>query len=374
MEFTINNNYFSKAITEVSHVVSSKATLPILTGIKMEAKPDCIILTGSNSDILIQRTIPQIIDGVQVLEVHSIGSIVVSAIYLREIIKKLPRDIKLTLSDNHYITIQSEDIMTRLNGIRAEEYPHLPMINQTNRIRIYSDKLIDAIKKTVFAVSRSETKPVLTGVNLSFKQDELICMATNSHRFALCKLGIESNVTSSFTVPSAALQEVTKLFHANSMMNIIVSEDYMLFKSDNLTLYSRLIKGHYPDMTALITQSSKTNITVDTKQLLQGIDRACLFASERKNNTVQLTINHSQLKISSKSTEVGKIEETQKIGQLSGEQQVNVTLDGSYVIDALKEMKEDEVSIRFNGSMRPVILEPVGNTSQIHLISPVRTH
>lgn len=340
----------------------------------MEAKADCIILTGSNSDILIQRTIPQIIDGVQVLEVHSIGSVVVPAKYLRELIKKLPRDIRLTLSDNHFITIQSEEIITRLNGIRSEEYPLLPMINQTNRIRIYSDKLIDAIKKTVFAVSRSETKPVLTGVNLSFKQDELICMATNSHRFALCKLRIESNVTGSFTVPSAALQEVTKLFHSNSIMDIIASEDFILFKSDNLTLYSRLIKGHYPDITALITQSPKTSITVDTKQLLQGIDRACLFASERKNNTVHLAINHSQLKISSNSTEVGKIEETQKIRQLSGEQQVNVTLDGSYVMDALKEIKEDEVSIRFNGSMRPVFLEPVGNTSQLHLISPIRTH
>lgn len=314
MEFTINNTYFSKAITEVSHVVSSKATIPILTGIKMEAKADCIILTGSNSDIIIQRTIPQIVDGVKVLEIHSIGSIVIPAKYLRELIKKLPSDISVTLFDNHFITIQSEDIMTRLNGIRAEEYPLLPTINQTNRISIYSDKLIAAIKKTVFAVSRSETKPVLTGVNLSFKQNELTCMATNSHRFALCKLGIESNVTGSFTVPSAALQEVTKLYHSNTILDIIASEDYILFKSDNLTLYSRLIQGHYPDMTDLLTQSPKTSITVDTKQLLQGIDRACLFASERKNNTVHLTINHSLLKISSKSTEVGKIEETQRLG------------------------------------------------------------
>lgn len=375
MEFTIDNNHFSKAISDVGKIVTTKTTLPILTGIKIEAKSDHLILLGSNSDILIKRIIPQTINGKKVLEVHSTGSVVVSAKYLSELVRKLPNNINLKMTNNHLVTIQSGEIITKLNGLDAEEYPNLPTINQNNKITLSSEKLIDIIKQTVFAVSKSEARPVLTGVNFSFKQNELICVATNSHRLALSKNKLENSITGSFIVPSSSLNELIKLFSsAQTMVEIYTTDNYILFKTDTVSLYSRLIEGNFPNISSLMSQVAKTVIFLDTRKLLEGIDRANLFASEWRNNNINLTIQDKKLKIASNSTEVGKIEETQRINEISGEEELNVTLDGSFLVDALKEIKEDEVTFSYNGTMRPVLIQPVGNTSQLHLISPVRSY
>ena len=56
------------------------------------------------------------------------------------------------------------------------------------------------IRQTSFAVSTSETRPVLTGVNWKIENNELYCIATDSHRLALRKAKIEMDVPTSYNV------------------------------------------------------------------------------------------------------------------------------------------------------------------------------
>lgn len=376
MEITINNDCFNKAISEVSKAVSLKTPLPILTGVKIIANHESLTLIGSNSDIVIEKNIPNKINGRKVLDVYKTGSVVISAKYLSEIVKKLPNDIHLNVSDSNIVTIQSDEIKTDLNGFNPVEYPNLPTIDNSNNIRIASNELIEIIKQTVFAVSKSETRPVLTGVHISFQDDLLTSVATNSHRLALRKHKISSLINSSCIVPSVALNEFTKLFDSDSAtIDVSIADNYIVFKSNSTALYSRLIEGNYPNISDLIPKESKTTITLDTKQLLRGIDRACLFVNEWRNNNVYVEINgDNKLKISSNSTEVGKIEESQNINTIQGEKELSISLDGKFVMDALKAIQEDEVSISFSGSRRPILIHPIGNTTHLQLISPVRSY
>lgn len=375
MEFIINNECFNKAISDVSKAVSLKTPFPILSGIKIIANNNGLILIGSNSDIVIEKVIPLTIDGVQVLEVYDTGSVVISAKYLSEIVKKLPYKIHFIVNEKQLVSIQSDEIITNLHGFNSEEYPSLPQIDETKYIRISNIELIEVIKQTAFAASKSESRPVLTGVNMSFKENHLSCVATNSHRLALRELAIESNVNGSFNVPSTSLNELSKLINNEpGVIHIFVTDSYMVFKSNNTSLFSRLIEGNYPNISGLLPTNSKTIITLDTQQLLKGIDRACLFSSEWKNNNVHLDIKDgTKIKISSTSSDIGKIEETQNIKVIDGETDLSISLDGSFLIDALKVIKEEEVRLSFGGSMRPVLIEPIDNSSYLHLISPVRS-
>ena len=304
------------------------------------------------------------------------GSVVISAKYLSEIVKKLPDKIHLKVNEKQVVTIQSNEIITKLNGFNAKEYPSLPQMDETKQIRIPSTELIEMIKQTAFAVSKNETRPVLTGVHMSFQENRLRCVATNSHRLAQRELTIESNVNGAFTVPSTSLNELTKLINNESgLLHIFVTDSYMVFKTNTTSLFSRLIEGNYPNISGLLPKNSKTMITLDTKQLLKGIDRACLFASEWKNNNVHIEIiEGTKIKISSTSSEIGKIEETQNLKGIEGEKDLNITLDGSYLMDALKIIKEEEIRLSFGGVMRPFLIEPIGNSSYLHLISPVRSY
>jgi DNA polymerase III subunit beta len=377
MEFRIDSEWFSKAISDVSKAVSMKTPFPILTGIKITAHQDSLMLIGSNSDLIIEKMIPLTIDGEKILEVNQTGSVVLTAKYLSEIVKKLPRgNMHVKADEKQMITLQSDEIVTSLNGFRSEEYPSLPEIDETNHVRISSSEIIDMIKQTAFAVAKNETRPILTGVNLSFEGNRLTCAATNSHRLAVRELPIDSTIKGSFIVPSTSLNELIKLIHNKTdFIHIVVSESYMAFKSDTASLYSRLIEGNYPTVSGLLPKDAKTVITLDTKKLLKGIDRACLFASEWKNNNVYVEIKDgTKIMISSNSSEIGKIEETQPIKSIDGERELSISLDGNFLMDALRAIKEEEIRVSFGGSMKPVLIEPIGNSTCLHLISPVRSY
>ncbi|MBH9964857.1 DNA polymerase III subunit beta [[Bacillus] enclensis] len=376
MELSINSECFHKAISEVSKAVSLKTPFPILTGIKITAEEDALVLIGSNSDLIIEKKIPLTIDGARVLEVKQTGSVVVTAKYISEIVKKLPGDIHVKADGKQLITLQSGEIITSLKGFPSEEYPNMPVIDESSPIRIPGTELLEMIKQTAFAVAKNESRPVLTGVNLFFKENHLTCAATNSHRLALRELKIDSNIRGSFIIPSTSLNELVKLIPGETeIIHIFLSDSYIVFKTADSSLFSRLIEGNYPNVSALIPKDSKTVITLDTKQFLKGIDRACLFASEWKNNNVHLEIiNGTRLKISSTSSEIGRIEETQPFKNIEGGSELSISLDANFMIDSLKAIKEEEINVSFGGSMKPVLIEPVRNPSCLHLISPVRSY
>ncbi|QTC42972.1 DNA polymerase III subunit beta [Bacillus sp. V3] len=376
MELSINSECFHKAISEVSKAVSLKTPFPILTGIKITAEEDALVLIGSNSDLIIEKKIPLTIDGARVLEVKQTGSVVVTAKYISEIVKKLPGEIHVKADGKQLITLQSGEIITSLKGFPSEEYPNMPVIDESSPIRIPGTELLEMIKQTAFAVAKNESRPVLTGVNLFLKENHLTCAATNSHRLALREIKIDSNIRGSFIIPSTSLNELVKLIPGETeIIHIFLSDSYIVFKTADSSLFSRLIEGNYPNVSALIPKDSKTVITLDTKQFLKGIDRACLFASEWKNNNVHLEIiNGTRLKISSTSSEIGRIEETQPFKNIEGGSELSISLDANFMIDSLKAIKEEEINISFGGSMKPILIEPVGNPSCLHLISPVRSY
>ena len=143
MEFMIDNECFNKAISDVNKAVSLNTPYPVLSGIKIIANNDCLILIGSNSDFFIEKVIPLTIDGIKVLEVYEVGSVVISAKYLSEIVKKLPANIHLKVNEKQLVTIQSDEIVSNLYGFNSEQYPNLPQINEANCIKIPSKELIE---------------------------------------------------------------------------------------------------------------------------------------------------------------------------------------------------------------------------------------
>ncbi|MGX1824467.1 DNA polymerase III subunit beta, partial [Heyndrickxia sporothermodurans] len=237
------------------------------------------------------------------------------------------------------------------------------------------NELIELFKQTMFAASSNEMKPVLTGVHMNFLDDKLVVVATNSHRLSRRELSIESDVNASIIVPRSSLLEFTKLFIDSGELKLFITNNYIVFQSKDMTLYSRLIDGVYPNTAGLIPKESKTRNRLTTNQFLKGIDRACLFASEWRNNNVNLSIvEGDKIKISSLASEIGKIEETQTIQMVEGQKELSISLDGSFLKDALKVIQEEEIMIQFGGSMSPIFIQPVGNPSFLQLISPVRTY
>ncbi|PRT08784.1 DNA polymerase III subunit beta [Bacillus thuringiensis] len=376
MEFIVNHKQFTQALSEVNKAISTKSLIPILSGIKITADQSGITLIASNSNIFIEKFIPVSIEGEKIATILKTGTIVVPAKYFIEIIKKMPSDIAIKSKNEQIIKIQSEEITLSLNGFPADEFPNVPLIDNHAEIKVETEQLIEVFKQTVFAVAKNESRPVLTGVHIELSNNKFICAATDSHRLAIRETRLSSDVKANCIVPSATISELLKLMNSNSeFVYIYLSESHIIFTLGTTTLYSRLIEGKYPNISNLIPNDFKTIINIDRKKILQGVDRSSLLASEWANNNVNLEIiNESTIKISSNASQIGQISETQQIDAIQGEKQLNISFDGRFMVDALRAIKEETITLSFGGSMRPILIEAGEQSVAIHLISPVRAY
>ncbi|WP_117167984.1 DNA polymerase III subunit beta [Paraliobacillus sediminis] len=380
MQFIIQRDLLIESIQHVMKAISARVTIPILTGIKIEATAEGIKLTGSDSDISIESFIPKEEEGIENVEISKNGSIVVQAKYFPDIIRKLPlKTVEISTDDHFQVTIKSGGAEFHLNGQDAVEYPQLPIFKPENSFELKNDLLKNLIKQTVFAVSTVETRPILTGVNMKVEDHFLDFVATDSHRLASRKIPLDqANEKVNFSnviIPGKSLTELNKILDDNEeTITISVTENQILFQTKNLYFLSRLLDGNYPETARLIPEQSKTIVYAKTKELLQAIDRASLLAKENRNNVVKLqTKGNNEIEISSNTPEVGQVTEDVKTESIEGEE-LKISFSAKYMIDALKTIEEDRVKIEFTGAMRPFIMRPMDNEFILQLILPVRTY
>ncbi|RXZ01095.1 DNA polymerase III subunit beta [Fictibacillus sp. S7] len=380
MKFQINRSQLIEGVQDVMKAVSSRTTIPILTGIKMVVHSEGMTLTGSDSDISIERLIPMEENGEVNLEVQKPGSIVLQARYFSEIVKKMPNDtVEVEVGERFETKLRSGASEFSLVGLDPEEYPRLPQIEEQNVFSIQGDLLRQIIRQTVFAVSTSETRPILTGVNINLEDNVLSCVATDSHRLAQRTARIESNTEGlsfqNVVIPGKSLNELSKIVEESAeLVQIVVTDNQVLFKTKNTLFFSRLLDGNYPDTSKLLPSESKTTLGLSTKDFLQAIDRASLLAREGRNNVVKLaTLDNQTIEISSNSPEIGKVYEHVVTESMEGEE-LKISFNAKYMIDALKAMDCSEIQVLFTGAMRPFLITPVDNEIIKQLILPVRTY
>ncbi|QFG00617.1 DNA polymerase III subunit beta [Psychrobacillus glaciei] len=378
MKFEIMRHRLLEGLNDVMKAVSSKTTTPILTGIKLEVTEDGLRLTGSDSDITIQTFIKSEENGDQMIRVIEEGSIVVQARMFNEIIRKLPTsDVEIEVKENYHTHIHSGKSEFHIIGLEPSEYPLLPEIQDDRQFIMPADLLKSIVRETVFAVSPSESRPVLTGVHWQVKNGELVCVATDSHRLARRKVILVQLPEGEYSVviPGKSLNELSKIIGDSSEpVYIAMTSQQVLFKTGNVLLYSRLLEGNYPDTSRLIPTEYKTTVSMNGKVLFQAIDRASLMAREERNNIVRLSsIEGNIVEISSSSPEIGEVEEEIQTTSIEGEE-IKISFSAKYMMDALRALDGHDVIVQFTGAMRPFILNSVHDEGVLQLIVPVRTY
>ncbi|GAB1612880.1 DNA polymerase III subunit beta [Mammaliicoccus lentus] len=377
MKFTIQRDYFLNQLNDTLKAISPRTTLPILTGIKIDATDKGIILTGSDSEISIEITIQENIDGEKIVDIEEKGSVVLPGRFFVDIVKKLPgKTVNLSTNDQFKTLITSGHSEFNVSGLDPDQYPLLPQVSEDDAIKLPIKVLKNIIAQTNFAVSTSETRPVLTGVNWLIQDKELICTATDSHRLALRKLKLEDEdiEDKNVIIPGKALSELNKIVSdSEEDINIFFASNQVLFKVGHINFISRLLEGNYPDTTRLFPENYETKLGVNNSEFYHAIDRASLLAREGGNNVIKLSTDVNKLELSSTSPEIGTVKEEVTTEEVEGES-LKISFNSKYMMDALKAIDNDDVHVEFFGTMRPFILKPKDDESVIQLILPIRTY
>ncbi|MFR0609072.1 DNA polymerase III subunit beta [Limosilactobacillus mucosae] len=379
MKFTINRPAFINQLNNVLRAISSKTTIPILTGLKMVVTDHSVILTGSDADITIESTLDAS-DSSYGLSIEEPGAIVLPARFFNEVIKKLPdKQATIEVFNGLQVRITSGTAEFTINGQDANNYPHLPEVESENTIELASDMLREVIDQTRIAVSKQESRPILTGIHVALNNGILTAVATDSHRLAQRKVELPETADRDFDIvlPGASMTELAKMIaDEKDGVKMQITENQALFIFGNTHFYSRLLEGNYPETSRLIPESSDTRLEITASDLLASIERASLLSHESRNNVVKLSVNPENkiATVSGTSADVGNVEEEINADQIVGNP-LEISFNPDYMRDALKSFGQTKILISFTTALRPFTLVPTEEKANfVQLITPVRTY
>ena len=377
IKFSINESFFLQALNATKRAISTKNAIPVLSTIKIEVQNSNITLTGSNGQISIENTIPTSNENAGLL-ITSTGAVLLEANFFINIVSSLP-DVTLDFEEieHHQIVLTSGKSEITLKGKDVDLYPRLQEMATENPLVLETKLLKSIIAETAFAASLQESRPILTGVHMVLSDHkDFKAVATDSHRMSQRKLTLE-NTSNDFNVviPSKSLREFAAVFTDDiETVEVFFSDSQMLFRSDYISFYTRLLEGNYPDTDRLLTNAFETEVTFNTNALRSAMERAHLISNATQNGTVKLEIANNSVSAHVNSPEVGKVNEELDTIDQSGND-LTISFNPTYLIEALKALKSETVVIRFISPVRPFTLMPGDDAENfIQLITPVRTN
>lgn len=365
MKIVCETSMLYKACQNVQRSVSTKGTLPALECILLDAIGDAVKLTGYDLEIGCETYVSAFVE--------EKGKIALNARNLCDILRLTPGN-KVTLStdEKNVCTILSEDTEYTLIGTDAETYPDLPNVSDVFPIVIKQGVLKDMIRKTIYAVSIVDTKPVHTGIKFEIEQGRIILVALDGFRLAIRRENIDYDADSvKFVVPAKTLNEIIKISEDDEdVYSISVGKRHIVFQAGEYRIISRLLEGEFLDYRSAIPSSYTTKITVDTKELIESVERVSLLVSSEKIKTpIRCLAEDNMLKLSNV-TSVGRAKD-RCTAQTQGNT-IEIGFNARYMLDALKVCDKDEVSIELNSSVSPIIITPTDNDNFLFLILPMR--
>jgi DNA polymerase III subunit beta len=385
MKFVCTQHDLNINLALVSRAVSTRPTHPVLANIKIAATsdPELIQLTGFDLSLGIQTSF-----GAQV---EDEGVLTLPAKLLADIVAKLPSG-EITIDDEageNLVTITSACGRYQVRGMSAEEFPELPSIEQGETNQLSATAFIDGLKGSLVACSQDESKQVLTGVYLKVEPERLEFAATDGHRLGIVEVypnslaessaenaePVEKATTSSFevTVPAKALRELEKMLgtgQEGDRLGLQLEQGQVVFGWGERKLTTRTLEGKYPDYRLLIPKQFQRQITLDRKQLLSALERTAVLADQ--TNLVKFSIDSAKqsIDLSVESQDRGSGRES-LAAQISGAD-LDIAFNIKYLMDGLKTLLTQEITINLNGPLEPVILTPLGGVKMTYLVMPVQ--
>jgi len=351
-----------KATQILQNVISVKTTLPILSNILIETQKEKIFMAATDLDVGISLNLP--------VDVIEEGSITVPAKRFFDIVRDLPEGpVEITVRKNNSISIESQKCFFKLMGLPKEEFPKLPKLHEKETISLNQGLLKNMLNLTSFAVSRDETRYILNGVFLVVKDKKLRLVATDGRRLALIEKEIElpSEFKKEATIPIKATQELIRNLQEEGLIKIVFGEKQISFQFGNMTLVSRLVEGQFPNYEQVIPRESKEKITINRERFLWATKRVSILTSP-DSQSIKIDIFKDKLIFSKNSPDMGEAKEEIDIEHKGTE--FSVGFNPQYLMDALKNLKDQDVCVELTGPESPGIIRAQGD--YVYIVLPMQ--
>lgn len=365
MKFTCNKNLLLNSIGIVSKAVSPTAALDILKGIKIDADKN-IKLTGSDLDLSVESVFDA--------DIRENGSLIIDARIFSEIVRKLPDgDVEFVTTDNNEIKISCANTKFNILYLSSEGYPEINRVENGEKIKIYSRDLKEIIKNTIFSISTSESRPILTGSKFEIQKSNMRVISIDGSRLALRNQIIPETQFEdmSFVVPGRVLNELMKILKDDeTIVEINIKNNSVMFSFDTFTVIARLLEGEFFDYEKAIPTNCSIKAIINVKNFEDMVERASIIINyDDPKIPIILNISDTHINVECISKR-GNFDESINIDKQGNN--LRIGIDSRLLLDALKSIDHEKAVFEFNTEISPCVIKPVEGNSFLYMVLPRR--
>ncbi len=381
MKVKISKSELSNGLQLVQNIVSTRTTLPILSNVLIRTMDHQLQLSTTDLDVMIRSNVKA--------EVVKSGACTLPVRRLAGIVRELAEgEIQIEAESKGTVSFRSGASFFKIHGLPPEEFPAAPKFEKSQKFKLSQADVKEMLKRTTFSISTDETRFVLNGLYLSFKGNKLTAVATDGRRLALVEreMEVRKEDEQEVILPTKAVMELSRLLSTEGNLEISIAESQVAFEflrgkagkkaaateetgpnNEGVFLVTKQIVGKFPNYKQVIPSETKERVTIEREQLLGAVSRAGLLTTE-KNNAVKMTLAKNQIIISANTPEVGEAKETLTVKY--GGKEFSIGFNPGFLLEALRALDTDEVSLELTDELSPAILKI--NGPFLYVVMPMR--
>lgn len=365
MKLRVLQESLHKALTISNRFVNSRAQLPVLANILLSVKKNKLTVSSTNLEISVSTSIGA--------RIEKDGEITVPSKIITDLISNLSTEYVNLDAEKERVRISSGNFKSVISGMNAGDFPSIPFSVGKKTLKFPKNDLNDALSSVLFAVSSDETRPVLTGVLMIFKNKELFLVATDGFRLSQKKLKIEAGMEQKMILPKNALSELSRLSDSEEVVEFSYGkgENQAIFGVGDSVLATRVIEGQFPDFKKIIPKTSNYKISLDKEEFLQAVKLASVFARDSAN-VVKLAIKKDSILISAESKQSGSQEMSVDAKVEGDKSKLEIAFNYRFLEDFLNFVKGEDVQVELSNANAPGVFTDPKDSNYLHLIMPVR--
>ena len=365
MRFTCEKSFLLQGLNIAGRTVAQKSNLSVIEGILCKAGHD-LSLTGYNMETAITYSVEA--------DIADPGECILPAKLFGDIIRRLPEGpVTVVVDESYKISIRAGYASFTISAESAEDYPELPDVNTGRAIQIPQNKLKELIGGTIFAVSENQGRPVHTGVKFEVTDDSITAVAVDGFRLARRTYHPEGGTGRelSFVVPAAGLKEVEKILtDSEENAAFTLGPKHILFQIGGATLVCRLLEGEFLDWRRVVPTNCPVKLVANVSDLQSSVERVGLIVSEKYKSPVRCVFGSQVLQMRTNTT-IGAAEDRCAIAGDGKELEIGFNV--RYLIDALRAIPCEEVTMELTNGLSPIVLTPVDEKFDFaYMVLPVR--
>jgi DNA polymerase III subunit beta len=361
MKFRIRKDAFLEGLQQVQGVVGSRAALPILSNVLIEATAGQLKLSTTDLDLAVNSVVE--------CDVSDEGTTTLPVRRLASIVKELPADeISISVKD-HTATLICGNSKFKLLGRNPEEFPTPTDLGEIKTYTVPQKVLKDGFKKVGYAISTDEMRFVLNGVYTVFKDNQMSLVATDGRRLAMTESDIEVAETDeiSIIIPTKCVNQLQSLLEVDGDVKIRVGQKQIAFELNRNLVTSKLIEGNYPNYRQVIPGPANYRVTLEREVMLKCLQRISLLAQD-KSNSIKLSFSEDQVEIMANATDIGEAHESVAV-KYSGPDMA-VAFNPEFLIAPFRNLDVDELYLDLIDEQSPGVIKI--NTPFLYVLMPMR--